>query len=159
MAQARPPVDPHVPVTVPVPVPSSAYGPPEEVRFAFGGALELARALHGLGDAVDQARTGREQAGAAALAAWVGPAAAELAEWLGVEAGAMAEAADALRREAVAWAEAWARAAEDLGRQRWLAGAVAGGPEPATAPVATPRPPGFEPTGPIGVVPSSVVGR
>ncbi len=119
------------------------------VVFDFDGALLLARRLAALADDWAEAfgvyRTRADEA----LAAWSGPARNRVDERVAAERRDSDATVAALRAEADRWAMAWADAADEVRRQRWLLAVTAGpGGPPATPPppVAIPRGPGYEPT-------------
>lgn len=129
--------------------PASESGFDPHVVFDFDGALHLARQLLALADDWARSFAEFEDAADAALTSWSGPHRERAAEAIGAERRDSEAVVESLRSEANRWARAWAVAAEDLRRERWLAAVVAaqdGPPLAPPAPVGVPSPPGFEPT-------------
>ena len=121
---------------------------PGSVAFDFHGSLELARRLVDLADRWERAFTVRQGALDAALARWTGPHREVVAQRSTVEHSRSVEVAAALRDEAERWAAAWAAAADDQNRSRWLQITSAEGGDLGSPPlpVDLPRPPNFTPT-------------
>ena len=129
--------------------PTVASVPYSTVVFNFDGALEVARRLAALAEQADSAFDVYEAEADAAFAVWSGPHRDRAADRVSQQRGSTAAAIQSLRSEADRWALAWASAADDLRRERWVVAATRGQDGPplaAPAPVEVPHPPSYLPT-------------
>jgi hypothetical protein len=133
----------------PGPGQTAASVPYSTVVFNFDGALELARRLAALAEEFEATFSVYGAAADAALAVWSGPHRDRAAGRVVQQRRSSAATVRSLRSEADRWAQAWASAADDARRERWVAAATRGQDGPplaAPAPVEVPHPPGYLPT-------------
>ena len=133
----------------PGPGPIAASVPSSTVVFNFDGALELARRLGALAEEVATAFSVYGAEADAAFAVWSGPHRDRAVDRVSKQRHSTTLTIRSLRSEADRWAQAWASAADDLRRERWVVAATRGQDGPplaAPAPVEVPHPPSYLPT-------------
>ncbi len=142
-------------------------GNASDVRFDYDGSLRLARSLWSYAEELETAKGERRVEVLAALRTWRGPFGDQFRDRADDEQTSMASLVAALRTEADQWARAWKEAMDEQNRRLWArkvdqmkedrsaldkVGDFFTGfdypPEPA--PLATPGPASFFPTGCLG---------
>lgn len=90
-----------------------------DVRFDFGGSLDLARRLWGLADSLDTLANDRALRAREALVGWEGRFGIEFGERVTVDVTDLQRVALDLRGAAQGWAASWATAMNEQNRRRF----------------------------------------